>query len=279
MADPAGGGEDRAVLARLLRDPVLRGVRARHSRSRSRSCSGATPGSGCRWSAATLAAVAVVSNGTPEQIGEWCPQMFGDAGRRQARRVLLIGARRRQRRGRDPHPGRLRRGARRVGHQRRQDLGDQRRHRERARRRRLGRPGARLARPGDASSCRRRRQGLSQGQKFRKHGIRASHTAEVILDDVRVPGPLPGRRQGEAGPPAGPGPRGRPRRRAGGDEDVRGVPPVGRRDGRRRRPRRRRVRGGVRADPRAVRQADRAEPGRRVPARRHGRRRSTRPGC
>ncbi|MEV4572447.1 acyl-CoA dehydrogenase family protein [Nonomuraea jabiensis] len=30
--------------------------------------------------------------------------------------------------------------------------------------------------------------GLSMGQKFRKHGIRASHTAEVILDGVRVPG-------------------------------------------------------------------------------------------
>src|SRR5215468_1072253 len=30
--------------------------------------------------------------------------------------------------------------------------------------------------------------GLRQGQKFKKHGIRASHTAEVILDDVRVPG-------------------------------------------------------------------------------------------
>jgi alkylation response protein AidB-like acyl-CoA dehydrogenase len=30
--------------------------------------------------------------------------------------------------------------------------------------------------------------GLSQGQKFRKHGVRASHTAEVILDNVRVPG-------------------------------------------------------------------------------------------
>ena len=29
--------------------------------------------------------------------------------------------------------------------------------------------------------------GLS-GQKFRKHGIRASHTAEVVLDNVRVPG-------------------------------------------------------------------------------------------
>jgi len=33
-----------------------------------------------------------------------------------------------------------------------------------------------------------RTKGLSQGQKFSKHGIRASHTAEVILDDVRVPG-------------------------------------------------------------------------------------------
>ena len=31
-------------------------------------------------------------------------------------------------------------------------------------------------------------KGLSQGQKFKKHGVRASHTAEVILDDVRVPG-------------------------------------------------------------------------------------------
>ncbi|GIU84135.1 MAG: acyl-CoA dehydrogenase [Acidimicrobiales bacterium] len=30
--------------------------------------------------------------------------------------------------------------------------------------------------------------GLSQGQKFKKHGLRASHTAEVILEDVRVPG-------------------------------------------------------------------------------------------
>ncbi len=30
--------------------------------------------------------------------------------------------------------------------------------------------------------------GLSQGQKYKKHGIRASHTSEVVLDDVRVPG-------------------------------------------------------------------------------------------
>ncbi len=30
--------------------------------------------------------------------------------------------------------------------------------------------------------------GLSQGQKFKKMGIRASHTAEVVLDDCRIPG-------------------------------------------------------------------------------------------
>jgi acyl-CoA dehydrogenase len=33
-------------------------------------------------------------------------------------------------------------------------------------------------------------KGLSQGQKYKKHGIRASHTAEVVLDDVRLPGNL-----------------------------------------------------------------------------------------
>ncbi len=31
-------------------------------------------------------------------------------------------------------------------------------------------------------------KGLSMGQKYQKHGIRASHTAEVVLEDVRVPG-------------------------------------------------------------------------------------------
>ena len=31
-------------------------------------------------------------------------------------------------------------------------------------------------------------KGIAQGQKFLKHGIRASHTAEVVLDDCRIPG-------------------------------------------------------------------------------------------
>ena len=33
-----------------------------------------------------------------------------------------------------------------------------------------------------------RTTGLSMGQKFKKMGIRASHTAEVVLKDVKVPG-------------------------------------------------------------------------------------------
>ncbi|MCL4114358.1 UNVERIFIED_CONTAM: hypothetical protein GTU68_025720 [Idotea baltica] len=39
-------------------------------------------------------------------------------------------------------------------------------------------------------------KGLSMGQKYKKHGIRASHTAEIVLDDVRVPGRV---RRGEKG--------------------------------------------------------------------------------
>ncbi len=31
-------------------------------------------------------------------------------------------------------------------------------------------------------------KGLAMGQKYKKHGIRCSHTAEVVLDEVRVPG-------------------------------------------------------------------------------------------
>jgi acyl-CoA dehydrogenase len=32
--------------------------------------------------------------------------------------------------------------------------------------------------------------GIAQGQKYKKHGIRASHTAEVVLSDCRIPGGL-----------------------------------------------------------------------------------------
>ena len=44
--------------------------------------------------------------------------------------------------------------------------------------------------------------GLSQGQKYLKHGIRASHTAEVVLDDVPGTGQLPARRHARSWRPS-----------------------------------------------------------------------------
>ena len=75
-----------------------------------------------------------------------------------------------------------------MGPQRPEGVGDQRRHRERPRDH---------GRPSTASSARAARpafvippgtQGLDEGTKVKKHGLRASHTADVFLDDCRVPG-------------------------------------------------------------------------------------------
>src|SRR6516165_2915934 len=135
----------------------------------------------------SLAAVAVVSNGTQEQIGEWLPQMFGgpgdvklgafcssepDAGSDVAairtRAVydaaadewVLNGVKTWATNGgiADVHV---------VVASVDPSLGS------------CGQASF-VVPPGTA--------GLSMGQKFRKHGIRASHTAEVVLSDVRVPG-------------------------------------------------------------------------------------------
>ena len=87
------------------------------------------------------------------------------------------------------------------------------------------------------------------GQKFRKHGIRASHTAEVVLDDVRVPGVLVGTREklDERLARVREGGRGGEQAAMKTFEASR----PGRGDGRRRRPRGGGVRGGVleEADP------------------------------
>ncbi len=135
----------------------------------------------------TLAAVAVASNGTPEQVGEWLPEMFGSAG------DVKLGAFCAS----EPEAG--------------SDVGSIRtraEYREASDEwvlngtkswatnggianvhvvvasvdRELGARGQAsfIIPPGTP--------GLSQGQKFRKHWVRASHTAEVVLDDVRVPG-------------------------------------------------------------------------------------------
>ena len=190
----------------------------------------------------TLAAVSVTATGTPEQIGEWCPQMFGDAS------DVKLGAFCSSEPGAGSDVAAIRtravydeaadewvingvktwatNGGIANVHVVVASVDPE-----------LGSRGQAsfIVPPGTA--------GLSMGQKFKKHGIRASHTAEVVLDDVRVPGRCSGGYQGKAERAAGPRP-GRPaRRRAGGDEDVRGIAAVGRGDGRRRRPRSGGVRG------------------------------------
>ena len=121
-------------------------------------------------------------------------------------------------------------------------------------------------------------KGLSQGQKYKKHGIRASHTAEVVLDDVRVPGAcLLGGKEKLDAKLARARESGHTRREAAGDDDVRGDPPDRRRAGARHRPRRVRVRARVREGAQGVRQADHHAPGDRVQARQHGHRDRRRP--
>jgi alkylation response protein AidB-like acyl-CoA dehydrogenase len=135
----------------------------------------------------TLAAVAVASNGSPEQIGEWLPEMFGAPG------DVKLGAFCAS----EPEAG--------------SDVGAIRtraEYREASDEWILNGTKSWATNGGIAdvhvvvasvdSSLGARGQasfvippgtpGLSQGQKFRKHGVRASHTAEVVLDGVRVPG-------------------------------------------------------------------------------------------
>ena len=134
-----------------------------------------------------LAAVAVASNGTPEQIGEWLPQMFGGPG------DVKLGAFCSS----EPDAGSD------VGAIRTRAVYDQGRDEWVLNGTKTWATNGGIAdvhvvvasvdpefgSRGQASFIiPPNTPGLSQGQKFRKHGIRASHTAEVVLDDVRVPG-------------------------------------------------------------------------------------------
>ena len=134
-----------------------------------------------------LAAIAVAGNGTSEQVGEWLPQIFGSPG------DIRLGAFCSS----EPDAGSD------VGAIRTSAVYDQATDEwvlngtktwatnggiadvhvvvasvDPA----LGSRGQAsfIVPPGTA--------GLSQGQKIRKHGVRASHTAEVVLDSVRLPG-------------------------------------------------------------------------------------------
>ncbi|HEX2318656.1 MAG TPA: acyl-CoA dehydrogenase family protein [Streptosporangiaceae bacterium] len=134
-----------------------------------------------------LAAVAVSGSGTPEQIGEWLPQMFGSPG------DVKLGAFCSSEPDAGSDVGAIR--TRAVYSQATDEwvlngtkswatnggIADV--HVV------VAAVDPKLGTRGQASFIvPPSTPGLSQGQKFRKHGVRASHTAEVVLDDVRVPG-------------------------------------------------------------------------------------------
>jgi len=134
-----------------------------------------------------LAAVAVSGSGTPEQIGEWLPQMFGSPGE------VKLGAFCSSEPDAGSDVGAIR--TRAVYSQATDEwvlngtkswatnggIADV--HVV------VASVDPKLGTRGQASFIvPPSTPGLSQGQKFRKHGVRASHTAEVVLDEVRVPG-------------------------------------------------------------------------------------------
>ena len=145
------------------------------------------PGIGLALAGSSLAAIAVVANGTPEQIGEWCPQMFGGPGEvklgafcssesEAGSDVSAIKTRATYDPARDEWT--LNGVKTWVTNGGIADVHVVVASVDPA----LGSRGQAsfIVPPGTP--------GLSMGQKFRKHGIRASHTAEVVLFDVRVPG-------------------------------------------------------------------------------------------
>jgi alkylation response protein AidB-like acyl-CoA dehydrogenase len=134
-----------------------------------------------------LAALAVAGNGTPEQVGEWLPQMFGAPG------DVKLGAFCSS----EPDAGSD------VGAIRTRAVYDQAADewvlsgtKTWVTNGGIADVHVVVASVDPAYGSRGQATfivppgtpGLSQGQKFRKHGIRASHTAEVVLDGVRVPG-------------------------------------------------------------------------------------------
>jgi len=135
----------------------------------------------------TLAAVAVASNGTPEQVGEWLPEMFGDPG------SVKLGAFCAS----EPEAG-SDVGAIRTRAEYQQASDEWILNGTKSWATNGGIADVHVVVASVDSSLGARGQasfvvppgtrGLSQGQKFRKHGVRASHTAEVVLDGVRVPG-------------------------------------------------------------------------------------------
>ena len=119
-------------------------------------------------------------------------------------------------------------------------------------------------------------------RKLDKLGCRASHTAELKFNGVRVPADQPARRRGEARAQARQGPRSGRRAQAlrfGDHGHLRADPTDGRRAGARNRQGRTGIRHRVCQPARGVRRADHRQPGHRVPARRPRHRDRRRPAA
>jgi hypothetical protein len=134
----------------------------------------------------TLAAVAMVANGTPEQTAEWVPQMFGDEN--DVKVAAFCSS--------EPEAGSD------VGNIKTRAVFDEATDEWVLNGTKTWATNGGIATVHvvvatvDSSLGTRGQasfvippgtKGLSQGQKFPKHGIRASHTAEVVLEDCRIP--------------------------------------------------------------------------------------------
>jgi alkylation response protein AidB-like acyl-CoA dehydrogenase len=134
-----------------------------------------------------LAAVSVASTGTQEQIGEWVPQMFGNPG------DLKLGAFCSSEPDAGSDVGAIRT---RASYDEAKDEWTLNGTKTWATNGGIADVHVIVASVDPELKTRGQASfivppgtpGLSQGQKFRKHGVRASHTAEVVLDNVRVPG-------------------------------------------------------------------------------------------
>ena len=227
----------------------------------------------------TLAVAAIFGQGTPEQIGEWIPQCFGTP---DDVKVAAFCAS-------EPDAGsdvsairttrQVRRGQGRVGAQRPEGLGDQRRHRRRPRRDRLGRPRARLARPRRLRHPARAPRAASRAPRSRSTACapRTPPTSTSTTAASPAPACSAARRSSTSAWPASA--RARSSKSQAAMQTFEASRPDGRRPGARHRPRRLRVRARLRQGARAVRPPDHREPGDRLHARRHEDWRSTPPGC
>ncbi len=135
----------------------------------------------------TLAAAAVRANGTDEQVGEWIPQMFGTPG--DLHLAAFCSS--------EPDAG-SDVGAMRTRARYDEATGEWVLNGTKTWATNGGLADVHVVTAVVDPDLRTRGQasfvvppgtpGLSQGQKFHKHGIRASHTAEVVLENCRIPG-------------------------------------------------------------------------------------------